>query len=282
MPPDASAPPLTIDTDLPCAICNYNLKGLATDSACPECGQPIARTFTPDLTLSPPAWLRRHAVTMFLLAPFALLVFGPSSYRYTFELGALVRLAIIVVTVVAAFRLSAPEVSVVAVDRASDAWRRALLASALAHAIVSITVTAIAISVSATFRTTGDMPGFIYDSWWRLVVGLGTIAYLALTTLFPLYLYRLARRGIDRPLAAHAKLVCWALPGVTVAQYGLPCLRFDHLHESVTMGISDLLNWCVGAASLAYLLLLGRLHETLRAAARVAEAREQSPNPVAL
>ena len=33
-----------IDTDFACAACGYNLRGLSRESACPECGTPIARS----------------------------------------------------------------------------------------------------------------------------------------------------------------------------------------------------------------------------------------------
>src|SRR5688500_13104102 len=32
----------TIQSDTPCHACGYNLRGLATDGACPECGTDIA------------------------------------------------------------------------------------------------------------------------------------------------------------------------------------------------------------------------------------------------
>ncbi|MFI5381761.1 MAG: hypothetical protein ACHRHE_20890 [Tepidisphaerales bacterium] len=34
----------TIDYDLPCVHCEYNLRTLSYDGACPECGQPVAST----------------------------------------------------------------------------------------------------------------------------------------------------------------------------------------------------------------------------------------------
>src|SRR4051812_40156282 len=43
--PDPVAMSSVIDADLPCSICSYNLKGLAPDANCPECGQAIARTY---------------------------------------------------------------------------------------------------------------------------------------------------------------------------------------------------------------------------------------------
>jgi hypothetical protein len=40
-----SSTSIEIDWDQPCAGCRYNLRGLATDHACPECGKPIQETF---------------------------------------------------------------------------------------------------------------------------------------------------------------------------------------------------------------------------------------------
>lgn len=37
-----SIPPSTIESDLPCRQCGYNLRGLAVQSNCPECGRAIA------------------------------------------------------------------------------------------------------------------------------------------------------------------------------------------------------------------------------------------------
>jgi uncharacterized repeat protein (TIGR04138 family) len=35
-----------VDHDMPCVACGYNLRGLAVDRECAECGQPILRTLT--------------------------------------------------------------------------------------------------------------------------------------------------------------------------------------------------------------------------------------------
>ncbi len=39
----------TIDHDLPCTICGYNLRGLQTAGACPECGTDVGRSLQGDL-----------------------------------------------------------------------------------------------------------------------------------------------------------------------------------------------------------------------------------------
>jgi hypothetical protein len=34
----------TVERDLPCLKCNYNLRGLAANGRCPECGDPVWKT----------------------------------------------------------------------------------------------------------------------------------------------------------------------------------------------------------------------------------------------
>jgi hypothetical protein len=58
-------PPMLIDHDLPCRHCGYNLRGLTTDRACPECGTAVGRTLLGDqLRFSDPAWVRTLAKGM--------------------------------------------------------------------------------------------------------------------------------------------------------------------------------------------------------------------------
>ncbi len=53
-----SQPPSLIDVDSPCMSCGYNLRGLQTDSNCPECGHIISASLRGDmLRFSDPKWL---------------------------------------------------------------------------------------------------------------------------------------------------------------------------------------------------------------------------------
>jgi len=61
----ADAPPVSIDYDLSCRRCAYNLRGLSEDSACPECGTAVGRSLLGDqLRFSDPVWVRTLASGM--------------------------------------------------------------------------------------------------------------------------------------------------------------------------------------------------------------------------
>jgi hypothetical protein len=67
------AQPTGIAFDLPCFFCGYNLRTLATDGVCPECGQPVPDTLQHGwLIFADKRWLsrlRRGAAIMFCLPP---------------------------------------------------------------------------------------------------------------------------------------------------------------------------------------------------------------------
>ena len=51
---------LTVGPTILCVRCRYDLKGLAPDGSCPECGTPTERSFGGDrLSLADPSWLAR-------------------------------------------------------------------------------------------------------------------------------------------------------------------------------------------------------------------------------
>jgi hypothetical protein len=49
----ASDPPATIDDDVQCVHCGYNLRTMPVDGDCPECGAPVEETLHPPKTMSP-------------------------------------------------------------------------------------------------------------------------------------------------------------------------------------------------------------------------------------
>jgi hypothetical protein len=55
----------TIDHDLTCGGCGYNLRGLPSDGTCPECGGDVATALS---DVPSPDWLRRLAVGSLLIA----------------------------------------------------------------------------------------------------------------------------------------------------------------------------------------------------------------------
>jgi len=49
-----------MDFDLPCIKCQYNLRSLARDAACPECGSSVANSVLPwRMMFTDPAWLKK-------------------------------------------------------------------------------------------------------------------------------------------------------------------------------------------------------------------------------
>ncbi len=65
-----------LDMDLPCVGCDYNLRGLLPDGACPECGKPVAfATRLVKLGRRDPLYLRRVAIGLqWLIAGMAAVV----------------------------------------------------------------------------------------------------------------------------------------------------------------------------------------------------------------
>jgi hypothetical protein len=58
--PSLESATTTIDIDLPCFVCRYNLRTLTTDGTCPECGNPIEKSFVQSwLGFADQRWLRR-------------------------------------------------------------------------------------------------------------------------------------------------------------------------------------------------------------------------------
>lgn len=64
----------TIDYDLTCSHCGYNLRTLRRVGLCPECGSPVADSLRSWLATRDPRWLRRMAWGTALLFPTPLLV----------------------------------------------------------------------------------------------------------------------------------------------------------------------------------------------------------------
>jgi hypothetical protein len=261
----ANANPITIETDLPCAICGYNLRGLASDANCPECGQAVARTFMPDLQRSDPAWLRHQANTMLLLGALCLVNIQPDRYRLGWVVVSnVLSLATVAAMVWACWRLATPEPPGPPTD--GEATRqRALRAAPIVYGAVVL-------------------GGVFSNAFNRTALGIASIvaivALIAANGLVAYFLYRLARRTNDRLLTLHARVVLWSFP---VSQASNVLFSFAPLfinsHSDVSgqfiFTLLGVVNWILGVSVYLALLLMGRMHEALRAAARVAE--DQSP-----
>ena len=265
-PMDSASAPLSTDiaTDLPCAICGYNLKGLSPDSNCPECGQAVARTFTADLRHSDPAWLRHQANTMLLLAALCFVNDQPFSYRFGgVAIWMVLAILMAATSVWACWRLSTPEPPGPAADGEATRQRALRLAPIIYAAVI------IGSLVSNAFNQT--------------VLGVASMAamvsLIVTNALVAWFLYRLARRSTDRLLILHARVVLWTFP---VSQAGnllfnLVGLVFfnEGTNREWLYTLFGVIHWLLGLSVYVALLLMGRMHEALRSAARLAEAKAE-------
>jgi hypothetical protein len=61
-------PDESVGSEVRCVGCGYDLRGLAPDGTCPECGTPVARALRGDaLAAADPDWLRRIAIGLQLV-----------------------------------------------------------------------------------------------------------------------------------------------------------------------------------------------------------------------
>jgi hypothetical protein len=72
-----TAPPDSIEHDLPCAGCGYNLRSAPRDGICPECGLAVERSVGSDNALweARPAWLRSLSLGIWLMLASQLVFF---------------------------------------------------------------------------------------------------------------------------------------------------------------------------------------------------------------
>jgi hypothetical protein len=99
MPTAASA---AVSVDVACRKCSYNLRGMAGDGLCPECGAPVSLSMRGDLIrYSDPAWINRlsSGITLILwgvgivIVAFALQLWNRSQFLFSPLVPRLVSLA---------------------------------------------------------------------------------------------------------------------------------------------------------------------------------------------
>ncbi|MDB5320005.1 MAG: hypothetical protein JWN40_1636 [Phycisphaerales bacterium] len=271
LPAEALSP--EIDADLPCSICDYNLKGLAANANCPECGQPVGRTLRFGLIHGDPAWLRRQAAAVPWLAALCVTNVVRSDFRYlnfpaTVYIGHALNIAASGVALLACWRLAVPDPRSTTGADEDGSIRRGLRLAALL--LLLLTVAALPFFHPA--------PESIYDR----PTGPLTFARPVLLTLTDflamLLLARLAHRSASRSLRTHARAVLYIFPPLPIAVlflYRTPFISFEPFAE-VAPVILQVFDFVAAAALFAMLILLGRMYEVLRAAAAAAASAATS------
>lgn len=252
-----------IESDLSCAICGYNLKGLAVEANCPECGQAIARSFWPDLPRSDARWLRHQANTMLLLGALCIVNFQPFNYSLReFQVWIVMGIVASLASVWACWRLATPEPPGPPADGEAT-LQRALRLAPIIFAAIQI----------------GSLVSGRLGNSILTVIGIFALASILITNaLVGWFILRLARRTNDRSLIRHARLVAWAFPlsqagDLLLYFLGLFVSRID-MPQIVFVNVAGVLRWVLAAVVYCTLLLLGRMHETLRQAATNGKATD--------
>ena len=103
--------PTTVESNVPCMGCGYNLRTLQTSSNCPECNTPVANSMRGDwLYYSPPVWLNMlYRGTTIILVSYLLFIAGMITTAFSQMLEALVMLASSVCGFWGAWLLTTPE-----------------------------------------------------------------------------------------------------------------------------------------------------------------------------
>lgn len=239
----------TIDKDLSCSRCGYNLKGLDRSGNCPECGQPIEETLTFGLHSADPEWLRYQSITMLLLG--ALAVAAPSYGRLLDWYSYALRAVGAVLGFYAIWRLTRPDPHNLT-DR-DGAVRRGLLVVGIGCFVLSL------------YKPAGEE--YMYDLMPSAVMLLRLGGAVVQWWLVLLLVSRFAARTQNRFLQKHARVCLWAFPISQVAPW-LAWLILQRV-ETVAAYVSSTVGWLGSFILLATLMLLGRMHEVLRSATAI-------------
>ena len=231
MPPEA----WQLDTDVTCRKCKYNLRGLASNSNCPECGTPVDFSTRGDvLHNSDPAWV--DGLQSGILCIVWGTVFTIVSMVVAFILkvqylgidlsiaATLVSTGAAILHVYGAWMLTAPDPSGLGEDRYGTSRkliRITLLIGVLQHLVRLATLS---MTLPPTF-------------FWATIYLALAAALASLVGLFAMlnYLAKLARRFPDENLARRAERTMWefGIPLSVVAFFGL--LAFASAGQSVAI-----------------------------------------------
>jgi hypothetical protein len=191
----------TVAQDVSCLRCGYNLRGLSSDSRCPECGSPVERSIQGDqLRFADPNWLRtlRRGVAFMLwnlLIIFAINVFAGVATTIV-SAPVLVPIAGIVgaaLGLAAMYLVTAPE------PREMFAGQTFKLRKAVR--ILAIIGFA-GVTCQQGFGNVGGLPVLVAGAFLTFVGAFGHVGLLAL-------LRRFALRAPDFGLASQTRVVLW-------------------------------------------------------------------------
>ena len=257
MTPETPAP--TLQPDLCCSQCGYNLRGLPDEGACPECGRTLQETITYYRQLHGPAWLRRQSVAMLWLTalPIMLVVLPQLSIvGFTIrQLYPLMFLAAGICAAIGAYRLAeSPE------SEREAAYARGLKLVALAYAAIwAPLVFILSLEESAKLARTSSIVQL------TLQAGLYVLVFRRLIIL--------GRRIADPSLIFHATATLWVLLGdFAVSMLMSQVQKLAEVAREWTL-LAALVSASSALGLLSMVFLLGRLHEALKRAADETQAR---------
>lgn len=216
--------------DRVCINCKYDLSGLLSDRACPECGTPIRRSLQGNLLrFAAPEYVRKllrgatiaevagALVALQFIVMLAILPFVTGRLEGALTIGAeIFSLAIAACSAVGWWALSAPDPDPLGDDRAIGA-RRLLRVSLIAELAIG-TATLLVYLAFVDFAT-GEM--MIAENVHDALMLVGMMTWLARFVISMIYLRTIALRIPDVKLYTSAGRLIWMGPLLTVVSCGV-------------------------------------------------------------